>query len=113
MVGSGAPKHGVSAGLRVSWMAAGASSSSRGPRPHGAVLAEGSPELERGRGARRVCAPRLTAAFASSRTGRMGAGEKKSACSVQYRRPFGCAVLSIADLLAGDAKDDLVLKVYM
>uniref|UniRef100_A0A8C5NSY1 Dedicator of cytokinesis 4 n=1 Tax=Junco hyemalis TaxID=40217 RepID=A0A8C5NSY1_JUNHY len=30
-----------------------------------------------------------------------------------YRRPFGCAVLSIADLLAGDSKDDLVLKVYM
>lgn len=45
--------------------------------------------------------------------GRMGAGEKKNACNVQYRRPFGCAVLSIADLLAGDSKDDLVLKVYM
>uniref|UniRef100_A0A8U8C753 Uncharacterized protein n=1 Tax=Geospiza parvula TaxID=87175 RepID=A0A8U8C753_GEOPR len=44
---------------------------------------------------------------------RMGAGEKKNACNVQYRRPFGCAVLSIADLLAGDSKDDLVLKVYM
>ncbi|KAL8221318.1 UNVERIFIED_CONTAM: Dedicator of cytokinesis protein 4 [Gekko kuhli] len=43
----------------------------------------------------------------------MGAGEKKNACSVQYRRPFGCAVLSIADLLAGDTKDDLILKVYM
>ncbi|KAJ6656254.1 hypothetical protein lerEdw1_003982 [Lerista edwardsae] len=43
----------------------------------------------------------------------MGAGEKKNACNVQYRRPFGCAVLSIADLLAGDTKDDLVLKVYM
>uniref|UniRef100_A0A8C3H1Y9 Dedicator of cytokinesis 4 n=1 Tax=Corvus moneduloides TaxID=1196302 RepID=A0A8C3H1Y9_CORMO len=40
-------------------------------------------------------------------------GEKKNACNVQYRRPFGCAVLSIADLLAGDSKDDLVLKVYM
>ncbi|KAF4800264.1 dedicator of cytokinesis protein 4 isoform X1 [Turdus rufiventris] len=47
------------------------------------------------------------------RIGRMGAGEKKNACNVQYRRPFGCAVLSIADLLAGDSKDDLVLKVYM
>lgn len=46
-------------------------------------------------------------------TGRMGAGEKKNACSVQYRRPFGCAVLSIADLLTGETKDDLVLKVYM
>uniref|UniRef100_A0A670JAL4 Dedicator of cytokinesis 4 n=1 Tax=Podarcis muralis TaxID=64176 RepID=A0A670JAL4_PODMU len=45
--------------------------------------------------------------------GRMGAGEKKNACNVQYRRPFGCAVLSIADLLAGDTKDDLILKVYM
>lgn len=43
----------------------------------------------------------------------MGAGEKKSACSVQYRRPFGCAVLSIADLLTAETKDDLVLKVYM
>uniref|UniRef100_A0A8C9G3X7 Dedicator of cytokinesis 4 n=1 Tax=Pavo cristatus TaxID=9049 RepID=A0A8C9G3X7_PAVCR len=29
------------------------------------------------------------------RIGRMGAGEKKNACNVQYRRPFGCAVLSI------------------
>ncbi|KAK7798702.1 hypothetical protein U0070_000354 [Myodes glareolus] len=47
------------------------------------------------------------------RIGRMGAGEKKNACSVQYRRPFGCAVLSIADLLTGETKDDLVLKVYM
>ncbi|XP_023393225.1 dedicator of cytokinesis protein 4 [Pteropus vampyrus] len=47
------------------------------------------------------------------RIGRMGAGEKKSACSVQYRRPFGCAVLSIADLLTAETKDDLVLKVYM
>uniref|UniRef100_A0A803Y9E0 Dedicator of cytokinesis protein 4 n=1 Tax=Meleagris gallopavo TaxID=9103 RepID=A0A803Y9E0_MELGA len=46
-------------------------------------------------------------------SGRMGAGEKKNACNVQYRRPFGCAVLSIADLLAGDSKDDLILKVYM
>ncbi|XP_060100877.1 dedicator of cytokinesis protein 4 isoform X7 [Heteronotia binoei] len=47
------------------------------------------------------------------RIGRMGAGEKKNVCNVQYRRPFGCAVLSIADLLAGDTKDDLILKVYM
>uniref|UniRef100_A0A4X2KRF7 Dedicator of cytokinesis protein 4 n=1 Tax=Vombatus ursinus TaxID=29139 RepID=A0A4X2KRF7_VOMUR len=47
------------------------------------------------------------------RIGRMGAGEKKNACSVQYRRPFGCAVLSIADLLTGETKDDLILKVYM
>uniref|UniRef100_A0A670ZDG9 Dedicator of cytokinesis protein 4 n=1 Tax=Pseudonaja textilis TaxID=8673 RepID=A0A670ZDG9_PSETE len=46
-------------------------------------------------------------------TGRMGAGEKKNACNVQYRRPFGCAVLSVADLLTGDTKDDLILKVYM
>ncbi|KAJ8245663.1 hypothetical protein GJAV_G00273130 [Gymnothorax javanicus] len=46
------------------------------------------------------------------RIGRMGAGEKKSACSVQYRRPFGCAVLSIADLLTADSKDDHLLKVY-
>jgi dedicator of cytokinesis protein 4 len=43
----------------------------------------------------------------------MGAGEKKNACNVQYRRPFGCAVLSIADLLTGETKDDLILKVYM
>ncbi|ETE59087.1 Catenin beta-1, partial [Ophiophagus hannah] len=42
--------------------------------------------------------------------GRMGAGEKKNVCNVQYRRPFGCAVLSIADLLTGDTKDDLILK---
>nr|XP_056702220.1 dedicator of cytokinesis protein 4 isoform X2 [Euleptes europaea] len=47
------------------------------------------------------------------RIGRMGAGEKKNSCNVLYRRPFGCAVLSIADLLAGDTKDDLILKVYM
>nr|XP_036883291.1 dedicator of cytokinesis protein 4 isoform X2 [Manis javanica] len=47
------------------------------------------------------------------RIGRMGAGEKKNACNVQYRRPFGCAVLSIADLLTGETKDDLILKVYM
>ncbi|KAB0375896.1 hypothetical protein FD755_012539 [Muntiacus reevesi] len=47
------------------------------------------------------------------RIGRMGAGEKKNACSVQYRRPFGCAVLSIADLLTGETKDDLILKVYI
>uniref|UniRef100_A0A3Q3DTZ1 Dedicator of cytokinesis 4b n=1 Tax=Hippocampus comes TaxID=109280 RepID=A0A3Q3DTZ1_HIPCM len=43
---------------------------------------------------------------------RMGAGEKKNQCSVQYRRPFGCAVVSIADLLTADSKDDHLLKVY-
>ncbi|XP_026778719.3 dedicator of cytokinesis protein 4b isoform X1 [Pangasianodon hypophthalmus] len=46
------------------------------------------------------------------RIGRMCAGEKKSTCSVQYRRPFGCALVSIADLLTTDTKDDHVLKVY-
>ncbi|XP_056434251.1 dedicator of cytokinesis protein 4b [Gadus chalcogrammus] len=46
------------------------------------------------------------------RIGRMGTGEKKSLCSVQYRRPFGCAVVSIADLLTADSKDDHLLKVY-
>ncbi|KAJ8411271.1 hypothetical protein AAFF_G00172770 [Aldrovandia affinis] len=46
------------------------------------------------------------------RIGRMGAGEKKNVCSVQYRRPFGCAVVSIADLLTVDSKDDHLLKVY-
>uniref|UniRef100_A0A4W4EBC1 Dedicator of cytokinesis 4b n=1 Tax=Electrophorus electricus TaxID=8005 RepID=A0A4W4EBC1_ELEEL len=46
------------------------------------------------------------------RIGRMGAGEKKNTCSVQYRRPFGCAVVSIADLLTPDSKDDHLLKVY-
>uniref|UniRef100_A0A8C6U571 Dedicator of cytokinesis 4b n=1 Tax=Neogobius melanostomus TaxID=47308 RepID=A0A8C6U571_9GOBI len=45
-------------------------------------------------------------------SGRMGAGEKKNVCSVQYRRPFGCAVVSIADLLTADSKDDHLLKVY-
>lgn len=44
--------------------------------------------------------------------GRMGAGEKKNMCNVQYRRPFGCAVVSIADLLTADSKDDHLLKVY-
>lgn len=44
--------------------------------------------------------------------GRMAAGEKKNQCSVQYRRPFGCAVVSIADLLTADSKDDHLLKVY-
>ncbi|XP_058841773.1 dedicator of cytokinesis protein 4-like isoform X6 [Acipenser ruthenus] len=47
------------------------------------------------------------------RIGRMGAGEKKNVSSVQYRRPFGCAVISIADLLTADSKDDHILKVYM
>uniref|UniRef100_A0A8C8GPX3 Dedicator of cytokinesis 4b n=1 Tax=Oncorhynchus tshawytscha TaxID=74940 RepID=A0A8C8GPX3_ONCTS len=46
------------------------------------------------------------------RIGRMGAGEKKNLCSIQYRRPFGCAVISIADLLTADSKDDHLLKVY-
>uniref|UniRef100_A0A3B4FGU4 Dedicator of cytokinesis protein 4 n=1 Tax=Pundamilia nyererei TaxID=303518 RepID=A0A3B4FGU4_9CICH len=46
------------------------------------------------------------------RIGRMGAGEKKNQCNVQYRRPFGCAVVSIADLLTADSKDDHLLKVY-
>ncbi|XP_038636091.1 dedicator of cytokinesis protein 4 isoform X1 [Scyliorhinus canicula] len=49
------------------------------------------------------------------RLGRMAAGEKKNTCSTQYRRPFGCAVLSIADLLQSerDSKEDYMLKVYM
>ncbi|XP_051886544.1 dedicator of cytokinesis protein 4-like isoform X5 [Pristis pectinata] len=52
------------------------------------------------------------------RLGRMAAGEKKNASSTQYRRPFGCAVLSIADLLQSerdnrDSKEDHMLKVYM
>uniref|UniRef100_A0A8C2GRK8 Dedicator of cytokinesis 4b n=1 Tax=Cyprinus carpio TaxID=7962 RepID=A0A8C2GRK8_CYPCA len=46
------------------------------------------------------------------RSGQMGAGEKKNTCNVQYRRPFGCAVVSIADLLTADSKDDHLLKVY-
>uniref|UniRef100_A0A671SUL0 Dedicator of cytokinesis protein 4 n=1 Tax=Sinocyclocheilus anshuiensis TaxID=1608454 RepID=A0A671SUL0_9TELE len=46
------------------------------------------------------------------RIGRMGAGEKKNTCNVQYRRPSGCAVVSIADLLTADSKDDHLLKVY-
>ncbi|KAB0405229.1 hypothetical protein E2I00_013051 [Balaenoptera physalus] len=58
----------------------------------------------------RIDQKEVKATFESSR---MGAGEKKNACSVQYRRPFGCAVLSIADLLTGETKDDLILKVYM
>ncbi|XP_048404371.1 dedicator of cytokinesis protein 4 isoform X12 [Stegostoma tigrinum] len=52
------------------------------------------------------------------RLGRMAAGEKKNTCNAQYRRPFGCAVLSIADLLqterdTRDSKEDHMLKVYM
>uniref|UniRef100_A0A8C9U3M8 Dedicator of cytokinesis 4 n=1 Tax=Scleropages formosus TaxID=113540 RepID=A0A8C9U3M8_SCLFO len=43
---------------------------------------------------------------------RMGAGEKKNANSTQYRRPFGCALVSVADLLTADHKDDHLLKVY-
>lgn len=50
--------------------------------------------------------------FCARCAGRMGAGEKKNQCSVQYRRPFGCAVVSIADLLTADSKDDHLLKVY-
>ncbi|XP_029102981.1 dedicator of cytokinesis protein 4 isoform X4 [Scleropages formosus] len=46
------------------------------------------------------------------RIGRMGAGEKKNANSTQYRRPFGCALVSVADLLTADHKDDHLLKVY-
>ncbi|XP_029102505.1 dedicator of cytokinesis protein 4b isoform X2 [Scleropages formosus] len=46
------------------------------------------------------------------RIGRMGAGEKKNVCNVQYRRPFGCAVISVADLLTADSRDDHLLKVY-
>ncbi|KAG5273390.1 hypothetical protein AALO_G00150830 [Alosa alosa] len=46
------------------------------------------------------------------RIGRMVAGEKKSVSNVQYRRPFGCAIISIADLLTVDSKDDHLLKVY-
>lgn len=54
----------------------------------------------------------LTTAPPPPCAGRMGAGEKKNLCSVQYRRPFGCAVVSIADLLTADSKDDHLLKVY-
>uniref|UniRef100_A0A673H0N0 Dedicator of cytokinesis protein 4-like n=1 Tax=Sinocyclocheilus rhinocerous TaxID=307959 RepID=A0A673H0N0_9TELE len=43
---------------------------------------------------------------------RIGKREKKNTCNVQYRRPFGCAVVSIADLLTADSKDDHLLKVY-
>ncbi|XP_030621101.1 dedicator of cytokinesis protein 4 [Chanos chanos] len=46
------------------------------------------------------------------RLGRMVAGEKKGVSNTQYRRPFGCAVISIADLLTADSKDDHLLKVY-
>ncbi|KAL4612732.1 dedicator of cytokinesis protein 4-like, partial [Arapaima gigas] len=47
-----------------------------------------------------------------TRIGRMGAGEKKNVCNVQYRRPFGCAVISVAELLTADSRDDHLLKVY-
>ncbi|XP_078272813.1 dedicator of cytokinesis protein 4-like isoform X4 [Rhinoraja longicauda] len=52
------------------------------------------------------------------RLGRMAAGEKKNSSCAQYRRPFGCAVLSITDLLQADrdsrdCKEDHMLKVYM
>lgn len=44
--------------------------------------------------------------------GRMVAGEKKSVSNTQYKRPYGCAVISVADLLTTDFKDDHLLKVY-
>uniref|UniRef100_A0A8C1NS34 Dedicator of cytokinesis 4 n=1 Tax=Cyprinus carpio TaxID=7962 RepID=A0A8C1NS34_CYPCA len=44
--------------------------------------------------------------------GRMVAGEKKSVSNTQYKRPYGCAVISVADLLTADFKDDHVLKIY-
>lgn len=44
--------------------------------------------------------------------GRMVAGEKKSASNTQYKRPYGCAVISVADLLTADFKDDHLLKIY-
>uniref|UniRef100_A0A8C1WRL1 Dedicator of cytokinesis 4 n=1 Tax=Cyprinus carpio TaxID=7962 RepID=A0A8C1WRL1_CYPCA len=46
------------------------------------------------------------------RIGRMVAGEKKSVSNTQYKRPYGCAVISVADLLTADFKDDHVLKIY-
>ncbi|XP_053487199.1 dedicator of cytokinesis protein 4 [Ictalurus furcatus] len=46
------------------------------------------------------------------RIGRMVAGEKKSVCNTQYRRPFGCAVINVCDLLTADCKDEHLLKVY-
>uniref|UniRef100_A0A8B9L244 Dedicator of cytokinesis 4 n=1 Tax=Astyanax mexicanus TaxID=7994 RepID=A0A8B9L244_ASTMX len=46
------------------------------------------------------------------RIGRMVAGEKKSVSNTQYRRPFGCTVISVSDLLTTDFKDDHLLKVY-
>uniref|UniRef100_A0AAR2KLZ4 Dedicator of cytokinesis 4b n=1 Tax=Pygocentrus nattereri TaxID=42514 RepID=A0AAR2KLZ4_PYGNA len=45
-------------------------------------------------------------------SGRMVAGEKKSVSNTQYRRPFGCTVISVSDLLTADCKDDHLLKVY-
>ncbi|RXN16656.1 dedicator of cytokinesis 4-like protein [Labeo rohita] len=45
-------------------------------------------------------------------TGRMVAGEKKSVSNTQYKRPYGCAVISVADLLTADFKDDHLLKIY-
>ncbi|KAF5891017.1 dedicator of cytokinesis protein 4 isoform X1, partial [Clarias magur] len=46
------------------------------------------------------------------RIGRMVAGEKKPVCNTQYRRPFGCAVINVCDLLTADCKDEHLLKVY-
>ncbi len=42
----------------------------------------------------------------------MVAGEKKSVSNVQYKRPYGCAVISVADLLTADFKNDHLLKIY-
>ncbi|XP_051548856.1 dedicator of cytokinesis protein 4-like isoform X2 [Myxocyprinus asiaticus] len=46
------------------------------------------------------------------RIGRMVAGEKKNVSNTQYKRPYGCAVISVADLLTADFKDDHLLKIY-
>ncbi|XP_056595767.1 dedicator of cytokinesis protein 4 isoform X1 [Triplophysa dalaica] len=46
------------------------------------------------------------------RIGRMVAGEKKSVSNTQYKRPYGCAVISVAELLTADFKDDHLLKIY-
>uniref|UniRef100_A0A8C1ICS5 Dedicator of cytokinesis 4 n=1 Tax=Cyprinus carpio TaxID=7962 RepID=A0A8C1ICS5_CYPCA len=36
----------------------------------------------------------------------------KSVSNTQYKRPYGCAVISVADLLTADFKDDHLLKIY-
>uniref|UniRef100_A0A672P5U6 Dedicator of cytokinesis 4 n=1 Tax=Sinocyclocheilus grahami TaxID=75366 RepID=A0A672P5U6_SINGR len=48
----------------------------------------------------------------SHKSRRMVAGEKKSVSNTQYKRPYGCAVISVADLLTADFKDDHLLKIY-